>query len=81
MVAWCLIALAVSGLTPTLALAKKGLVVYSARKEQLIRPTIQAFEKETGIRVTLLTGKAGELARRIEIERDRPQGDVFLGTA
>jgi iron(III) transport system substrate-binding protein len=77
----CLVALAVGLLAPTAALAKKKLVVYSARKEQLIRPTIQAFEKETGIRVTLLTGKAGELARRIEIERNNPQGDVFVGTA
>lgn len=80
-VAWCIVALALAGLAPTKALAIKALVVYSARKEQLIRPTVQAFEKETGIRVTLLTGKAGELARRIEIERDNPQGDVFVGTA
>lgn len=79
--ALCLVALAVAGLTPTKALAKEKLVIYSARKEQLIRPTIQAFEKETGVRVTLLTGKAGELARRIEIERNNPQGDVFVGTA
>ncbi|MFQ5893181.1 MAG: extracellular solute-binding protein, partial [Nitrospinota bacterium] len=77
-----LVALGVAGLTPSVVEAKKkDLVVYSARKENLIRPTIQAFEKETGIGVILLTGKAGELARRIEIEQGTPQGDVFLGTA
>lgn len=77
--AWAMVLLA--GLSFA-GLAEAGeLVVYSARKEQLIRPTIQAFEKETGDTVTMLTGKAGELARRIEIEQDDPQGDVFLGTA
>jgi iron(III) transport system substrate-binding protein len=57
------------------------LVVYSARKERLIRPVIEAFQGRTGIRVTLLTAKAGELARRIEMEQSSPRGDVFVGTA
>jgi len=56
------------------------LTVYSARKEDLIRPAIESFEKETGIKVRLLTGRAGELARRIEIEANDPKGDLFLGT-
>ncbi|MCI0372475.1 MAG: extracellular solute-binding protein, partial [candidate division NC10 bacterium] len=67
-------------LTPPLTEAGT-LTLYSARKEELIRPAIEAFQKETGIRVTFLTGKAGELARRIELERGNPHGDLFLGTA
>lgn len=63
------------------AAAAQEVVVYSARKEELIKPVFDAFTRETGIRVTLLTGKAGELARRVEIERDSPRGDVFIGTA
>jgi len=59
----------------------RDLTLYSARKEELIRPAIEAFQKETGTRVTILTGRAGELARRIELERGNPNGDVFLGTA
>jgi len=62
------------------ALAAPNLTVYSARKEDLIRPAVEAFQQETGIKVTLLTGKAGELARRIEIEKASPKGDLFLGT-
>lgn len=77
-----LAALALGALAPQEARADdKELVLYSARKEQLIRPTVEAFEKETGIKVVMLSGKAGELARRIEIEKDDPKGDVFLGTA
>lgn len=55
-------------------------VIYSARKEELIRPALETFQKETGIKVTLLTGKAGDLARRIEVERNDPKADLFLGT-
>ena len=55
-------------------------VVYSARKEELIRPALDAFQKETGIKITLLSGKVGDLARRIELEKSDPKGDVFLGT-
>ncbi|MBI4588745.1 MAG: extracellular solute-binding protein [Candidatus Rokubacteria bacterium] len=62
------------------ALAAQGFVVYSARKEELIRLAIDLFQQETAIKVTLLTGKAGELARRIEIEKEDPRGDLFLGT-
>ena len=66
---------------PTSPATAQEVVVYSARKEELIRPAFDAFTRETGIRVTLLTGKAGELARRVEIERESPLGDVFIGTA
>jgi iron(III) transport system substrate-binding protein len=54
--------------------------VYSARKEELIKPAIEAFQQDTAIRVTVLTGRAGELARRIEIEKGDPKADLFLGT-
>jgi iron(III) transport system substrate-binding protein len=77
--AWTVVLLIAFGLT---GWANAGeLVVYSARKEQLIRPTVKAFEEATGVEVTLLTGKAGELARRIQIEGGDAKGDVFLGTA
>jgi len=42
--------------------AAAEVVVYAARKEDLIKPAFDAFTRDTGIRVTLLTGKAGELA-------------------
>ncbi|MBI4736228.1 MAG: extracellular solute-binding protein [candidate division NC10 bacterium] len=56
------------------------LVVYSGRKEELIRPAIQAAEKALNLKVTLFTAGAGELARRIELEKASPRGDVFIGT-
>ena len=65
---------------PTAGWAAGELVIFSARKEELIKPTVESFQQETGIKTTILTGKAGELARRIEIEKNTPQGDLFLGT-
>lgn len=65
---------------PIEVMAARDLVVYSARKEELIRPAIQAAEKALGLKVTLFSAGAGELARRIELERGNPLGDVFIGT-
>jgi iron(III) transport system substrate-binding protein len=72
--------LALSLIPGKVASAVNSLTVYSARKEELLQPAIEAFQQETGIKVTLLTGKSGELARRIEIEKSDPRGDLFIGT-
>jgi iron(III) transport system substrate-binding protein len=72
------LALAWAGIEPSGG--TEPLVVYSARKEELLKPVVDGFERATGIRVTLLSGKAGELARRIETERAHPRSDVFVGT-
>lgn len=57
-----------------------GLVIYSARKEELMKPLVEAFEEETGIDVTLKTGKPGELQLQIQQEKGNPGGDVFFTT-
>jgi iron(III) transport system substrate-binding protein len=72
------LALAWAGIEPSAR--TEPLVVYSARKEELLKPVVEGFERATGIEVTLLSGKAGELARRIETERNNPRSDVFVGT-
>ncbi|HEX9898761.1 MAG TPA: extracellular solute-binding protein [Candidatus Methylomirabilis sp.] len=77
---WGLAALATLLACPVGVMAASDLVVYSARKEELIRPAVQASEKALGLKVTLFTAGAGELARRIELEKGSPRGDVFIGT-
>lgn len=56
----------------------KELVVYSGRKEPLIKPVVEQFEKETGIKVTVRYGGASELANAIMEEGKSPRGDVFI---
>lgn len=56
----------------------KELVVYSGRKEPLIKPVIKAFEEETGIKVTLHSGGASELANQILEEANNPRADIII---
>lgn len=58
----------------------KELVIYSARKEDLMRPIVEGFQKKTGIKVTLKSGAPGELALLIEQEKSDPRGDVYFTT-
>jgi iron(III) transport system substrate-binding protein len=64
--------------TSQLAYADDELVVYSSRKEHLIKPLFDQFTKETGIPVTLQTGKANALIERLKAEGERTQADIFM---
>lgn len=55
-------------------------VIYSARKEELMKPLVDAFTVKTGVKVTLKSGGAGELATLIDQEKGSPRGDVFFTT-
>ncbi len=54
--------------------------IYSARKEVLIKPLLDAFTAETGIAVNLVSGKADALLQRLEREGANSPADVFLTT-
>ena len=49
--------------TPT-----QSVTVYSARNEQLIKPLFDAYTKETGVEVKVLTDKEGPLMARLQAE-------------
>jgi iron(III) transport system substrate-binding protein len=54
--------------------------VYSARQEALIKPQLDAFTKETGIEVNLVTGNAKELVQRMKAEGANSPADLFFTT-
>ena len=54
--------------------------LYSARKEALIKPIIDDFSQQTGIKVNLITGKADALLQRIQSEGKNTHADVFITT-
>ena len=61
------------------ALAANGQVnVYSARKEALIKPLLDRFTTETGIKVNLITGKGDALLTRLVSEGRRSPADVLF---
>ncbi len=52
--------------------------IYSAREENLIKPILDRFSAESGIKVNLITGGADELTTRIEREGVNSPADVLL---
>lgn len=56
----------------------KELVLYSGRKENLVQPVLDAFEKETGIQVVMKAASATELANLIMEEKNNPKADIYL---
>ena len=53
------------------------LVIYTSRSEVLNKAVISDFERDTGIKVELVTAGTGELLKRAESEKDNPLGDIF----
>ena len=60
--------------------AAEELVVYSGRKELVIKPVAEAFQKKTGIQVKLKIGKTSGLANELIQEKARPRADIFIAT-
>lgn len=54
--------------------------VYSARKEALIKPLLDDFTQQTGIKVNLVTGKADALLKRLETESVNTPADLLITT-
>lgn len=57
------------------------LIVYTTVSDAVVSALVKEFENETGIAVELITAGAGELLKRIEAEKENPQGDILWGAA
>jgi iron(III) transport system substrate-binding protein len=82
---WSRIAAAVSVLAVVLGATacsgseqKNELLVYNAQHESLTKEWIDAFTKETGIKVTYRQGGDTELGNQLVAEGDKSPADVFL---
>ena len=72
-----LLGLVIASLT-TPALADGEVNVYSARKEQLIKPLFDKFTEQSGIKVNLVTGKDDALLERLKLEGDNTPADLLM---
>ena len=54
--------------------------IYSARKEDLIKPLLVQFEEKTGIKVNLITSKADALLQRLISEGKNSPADILITT-
>ncbi|BBZ07757.1 MULTISPECIES: iron ABC transporter substrate-binding protein [Mycolicibacterium] len=67
-----------AGLTACSSSEEDGLLVYNAQHESLTKEWIDAFTKETGIKVTYRQGGDTELGNQLIAEGDASPADVFL---
>ena len=58
--------------------AADSIIVYSGRSDKFIKPVIQEFTKQTGIKVTIHTGKSTALLNKLNIEGARTDADLFI---
>jgi iron(III) transport system substrate-binding protein len=68
----------VLGLTACSSSGNDELLVYNAQHESLTKEWIDAFTKETGIKVTYRQGGDTELGNQLVAEGDKSPADVFL---
>ncbi len=59
-------------------LAADTVVIYSARKEHLIKPVLDRYTEETGVKVKLLTDKAPSLLVRLKAEKKNTRADLLI---
>jgi iron(III) transport system substrate-binding protein len=55
------------------------LVVYCSVQEEWCRPMVQAFERSTGIKVSMTRKSSGETFAQIKAEAANPRGDIWWG--
>jgi iron(III) transport system substrate-binding protein len=67
----------VASVVPAVTLAQ-GLVVYSARNEQLIKPVFDMYSKETGVEVKFTTAEAAVLVTRLAAEGRNSPADILM---
>lgn len=60
------------------AVQAADLVVYSGRSDKFVKPVVQAFTEETGIKVLLHSGKSTALLNKLKLEGERTQADIFI---
>ncbi len=58
--------------------ATETLVIYSARKEHLIKPVLDRYTEETGVQIKLLTDKAPSLLVRLKAEQKNTRADLLI---
>jgi len=58
--------------------AADEVVVYSARKEHLIKPLFDLYSRQTGVKIKYVTDKAGPLMQRLKAEGKNSRADLLL---
>jgi len=74
------LAIGLSFAVPINQAAASEVNVYSARKTQLIKPLLDEFTRQSGIKVNLLTSKDDALLKKLESEGANSPADILITT-
>src|SRR3990172_2272070 len=77
LVRWLVVGLGLAAMAGPV-LSAEVVNLYSARKEELIKPLLDKFTAATGIRVNLVTGKEDTLLERLKSEGRNSPADLLL---
>jgi iron(III) transport system substrate-binding protein len=58
--------------------AAEDLVVYSGRSDRFVKPVVEAFTKQTGIKVVLHSGSSTSLLNKLKLEGPRTNADIYI---
>src|SRR5690349_19696881 len=72
---------AVLGWAGDVAAQQRGIVIYSANDATLNKLVATEFTKETGVPADVVSAGSGVVMKRVETEKDRPQGDIVWGVS
>lgn len=75
---WLAIVLSIWTLAGSVQAAEEEVNLYSARKEELIKPLLDKFTAKTGIKINLVTGKEDALLERLKSEGRNSPADLLL---
>lgn len=78
LVGWLVVGLGLAAMAGPVLSAAEEVNLYSARKEELIKPLLDRFTAATGIKVNLVTGKEDALLERLKSEGRNSPADLLL---
>lgn len=67
-----------AALAAPVVVSAEEVVVYSARKEHLIKPLFDRYTEQTGVEINYITDKAGPLLQRLKAEGKRTPADMLI---
>ena len=76
--ALCLAVTGIAGMASVAQAAPQAVTVYSSRIEALLKPTLDEYTKQTGVKINLLTDRGGSLSERLAAEGKSSPADVLI---
>lgn len=61
-----------------MAYAGDELLVYSGRSDKFVKPVVEAFTRQTGIKVVLHAGSSTALLNKLKLEGKRSSADIYI---